>query len=95
MGSDDLRNKVESRKRKREKCFEITFALLAAAPDGLSVAYISSTIQSSCRFRCGVNTLSQFMKPHIDSGELEKDISDSGHVFWKLPVVYIPEMETV
>jgi len=89
-----LRNKVESRQRKRERALEIAFALLSTTPEGLTVSYIANTISKACRFRCGVNTLGQFMKPHIDSGDVEKHSTDIGHIYWKLPVVYIPEMET-
>jgi len=94
MGGNDLRDKVESRKRKRQKSLEIAFALLSTQPEGLAVSYIATTIQKSCRFRCGVNTMSQFMKPHIESGDVEKHRSNTGHIFWKLADVYIPEVET-
>ena len=93
MGGISLRNKV-SRERRRNKCLEITLALLETKPEGLRVSYIQKIIQDSCRFRINANILGQVMKPHVTSGMILVTNTSEGHRHWKLNPVYIPVLET-
>ena len=93
MGGISLNSKA-ARTRRREKCLEITLALLETAPEGLRVGYIQKIIQDSCRFRINSNILGQVMKPHVTSGMILATNTKEGHRHWKLNPVYIPVLET-
>ena len=93
MGGISLRT-PNARTRRREKCLEITTALLETSPNGLRVTYIQKIIQDSCRFKVNANILGQVMRPHVVSGMILVSNTREGHRHWKLNPVYIPVLET-
>lgn len=93
MGGISLRS-PNARAGRRQKCYDITLALLETTPEGLRVSYIQRIIQDSCRFRMNANILGQIMKPHTKSGLILSNLTKEGHIHWKLNPVYIPVLET-
>ena len=84
-----------TRKPRRATAIKLTMALLETEKEGMRVGDIVSILRKAMRSRVSENSLGQFMRSKVNSGEVEKSTTSEGHSFWKLNQGYIPSKETV